>query len=125
MSLLVSGGLLTGAVLLGAGAAILLRPLAAQNAAGWDSLSRLSRQRLHVDGAVFLLVNVPVRALAQLGRFCEWFVLDGLFYGQLARLPVRAGRELRRLQTGQASFYALVAILVTGALLMTLLQIRP
>ncbi len=121
----VSSGLLVGAIAIGAVAAILLQPLATKNSAGWDSLSRLSRQRLHLDGAMFLLVNVPVRALAQLGRFCEWFVLDGLFYGQLARLPVLAGRELRRLQTGHASFYALVAVLVTGALLMTLLQIRP
>lgn len=123
--LLVSSGMIAGAVLLGAVAAILLRPFVAKGAAGWDSLSRLSRQRLHLDGAVFLLVNVPVRALAQLGRFCEWFVLDGLFYGELARMPVRAGRELRRLQTGQPSFYALAAVLITGALLMTLLQIRP
>lgn len=124
-ALAVASGLLGGAVLLGAGAAYLLMPFASRNSPGWDSLSRLSRQRLHVDGAVFLLINVPIRALAQLGRFCEWFVLDNLLYGQFARLPDRAGRELRRLQTGQASFYALVAVLVTGTLLVTLLHIRP
>lgn len=116
-------GMIGAAVLIGVVAVVTLNRARQLRPADWD-LTRLSRQRLHVDGLVFLLINVPLRALAQLCRFLEWFVLENLVVGQLSKTPLHAGQELRRLQTGQATFYALAAVMATGGLLVTLLWLR-
>lgn len=85
---------------------------------------RLSRNRFYLDEMYFLGVNVPTRAVGQLCRFFEWFLIDAVLFGSLVRLPLLAARALRPLQNGLVQFYALAMTLAATVLILVLLFLQ-
>jgi NADH-quinone oxidoreductase subunit L len=85
-----------------------------------DSLVRSSRRRFYLDDVSFLVFAMPVRGLAQLCRFADWFLVDGLVVGLPSRLPVFVAGLFGPLQRHPVQFYVLAILLALAALLMVL-----
>ncbi len=75
---------------------------------GWLApWSRLGQRRLYLHQIVFFGVNLPIRGLAQLTRFLEWFLWDAVALGILGKLP-RLGADAEiDLHRSEPGFYAL------------------
>jgi len=85
---------------------------------------RASRSRYYLDDFFFLSFVLPLRALGQLSRFFDWFLLDGLFVQLPARVATEFARTARPLQNGAVQLYALATLLATAVLLATILWLR-
>ncbi|MBW3539636.1 MAG: hypothetical protein KY476_05140 [Planctomycetes bacterium] len=107
------------------------RSLSVKRAAAESSLVRLARRRFYVEEAFFLGLVLPIRAAAQLCRFLDLVLVNGLFFGALALVPKALQRLMRPIAaaadgletvgTAGAQFLALAAVLATGVLLIVVL----
>ncbi|MEX0716225.1 MAG: proton-conducting transporter membrane subunit [Planctomycetaceae bacterium] len=80
-------------------------------------VSRLGRHRFYLEDVFFLGIVLPLRAVAQIGRFVDWFLIDGLLVGLPARLAALAARGTAPLREMGARFYLLSMVLATAVLL--------
>lgn len=85
-----------------------------------DPLVRSSRHRFYLDDVSFLLFAMPVRGLAQLCRFADWFLVDGLVVGLPSRIPGFVSSLFDPLQRRPVQFYVLAVMLALAALLLVL-----
>jgi NADH-quinone oxidoreductase subunit L len=119
-------GVSTVAALAGIGAAYVMygtgtSPLPARINALAGPLAELSRHKFYFDEIYFALFVWPLKALADLSRFLDWGVIDGLLVGGIGKLPEIAGRLPRPIQNGLVQFYALAMTLALSVLLWVLL----
>jgi|GEM_PF-5963529 len=86
-----------------------------------ETLARLGRRRLYLPQLWLLGLNLPLRAGAQMVRFLDWFVIDGVLLngvGYLARWDFRHPDELQNRDQG---FYALTLGLGAVSVAVTLM----
>ncbi|MEX0701813.1 MAG: proton-conducting transporter membrane subunit [Planctomycetales bacterium] len=83
-------------------------------------LARLGRHRFYLEDVFFLGVILPLRGLAQVGRFADWFLIDGLLVGLPGRLVTLAARGMSPLREAGARFYLLSMVLAAAVLLAVL-----
>jgi hypothetical protein len=88
--------------------------------AAWDPLLSVGRQRFLMPMLFNSGVNLPIRGVAQLCRFLEWFVIDAWLLGTLRRLQ-RPSSAADELQAAGAGFYALALGLTAAALTLTIM----
>ncbi len=81
----------------------------------------MSRNKFYLDEVYAALFVWPLKALANLSRFLDWGLVDGLFVGGIGKLPALVGRLPRPIQNGLVQFYALAMTLALGVLLWVLL----
>jgi len=89
-----------------------------------EPFSRLGRNQFYLDDFCYLLVALPVRGLAQLCRFFDWLVVDGLLSGVPVRMLRHAARAALPLQNGLVQFYALSVVLAAAVLLAAVTWVR-
>ncbi len=89
--------------------------------AWFEPWARLGRRRLYLGTLLLFGVNLPLRALAQLTRFWDWFAWDTLFLGAFRRLPRMGADEGLDLHQVDLGFYALSLGVGTAAVTLTLL----
>jgi len=65
---------------------------------------------------------LPIRGVAQLSRFLDWFLIDGFFVGVPSLFGRFAGRVADPLRTGVVQFYLLSFLLATAVLLLVISQ---
>jgi hypothetical protein len=87
----------------------------------FEPWARLGRRRLYLGTLLLFGVNLPLRALAQLTRFWDWFAWDTLFLGAFRRLPRMGADEGLDLHQVDPGFYALSLGVGTAAVTLTLL----
>lgn len=119
-------GVSTVAALAGLGAAYVMygsgtSALPARLNALAGPLADLSRNKFYLDEVYFALFVWPLVGLANLSRFLDWGLIDGLLVGGLGKLPALVGRLPRPIQNGLVQFYALAMTLALGVLLWVLL----
>ncbi|HLJ11733.1 MAG TPA: NADH-quinone oxidoreductase subunit L [Planctomycetaceae bacterium] len=118
-------GLSTLLALAGIAAAYLMygtaSTLPARLAALAGPLTRLSQNKFYLDEVYSALIVWPLKALANLSRFLDWALIDGLIVGGIGKLPGLVGRLPRPIQNGLVQFYALAMTLALGVLLWVLL----
>jgi NADH-quinone oxidoreductase subunit L len=96
--------------------------LPAKIAAAFGPLTRLSQNKFYLDEAYAWLLVLPLRAVAQVCRFVDWFVIDGALVDGLSKVPGGLlGRIGRPMQNGLVQFYAVSMLLATVVLLLALL----
>jgi NADH-quinone oxidoreductase subunit L len=116
----------TAAALAGIGAAYVMygtgtSPLPARINALAGPLSELSRNKFYFDEIYAAVFVWPLKALADLSRFLDWGLIDGLLVGGVGKLPALIGRLPRPIQNGLVQFYALAMTLALSVLLWVLL----
>jgi NADH-quinone oxidoreductase subunit L len=116
----------TVAAALGFGVAYLMyasgtSPLPARINALAGPLADLSRRKFYFDEIYDALFVWPLKALADLSRFLDWALIDGLLVGGIGKLPALLGRLPRPIQNGLVQFYALAMMLALSVLLWVLL----
>jgi NADH-quinone oxidoreductase subunit L len=119
-------GVSTVAALAGIGAAYVMygsgtSPLPARINALAGPLAQLSRNKFYFDEIYAVLFVWPLKALADLSRFLDWGLIDGLLVGGVGKLPALVGRLPRPIQNGLVQFYALAMTLALSVLLWVLL----
>ena len=119
-------GVSTVAALAGIGAAYVMygsgtSPLPARMSALAGPLAELSRHKFYVDEIYVALFVWPLKALADLSRFLDWGLIDGLLVGGVGKIPALVGRLPRPIQNGLVQFYALAMTLALSVLLWVLL----
>jgi NADH-quinone oxidoreductase subunit L len=119
-------GVSTVAALAGIGAAYVMygsgtSPLPARINALAGPLAELSRNKFYFDEIYAALFVWPLKALADLSRFLDWGLIDGLLVGGVGKLPALIGRLPRPIQNGLVQFYALATTLALSVLLWVLL----
>lgn len=77
----------------------------------------LSRRELFLNEVFFLGLTLPLRTISLLCRFVDWFLIDRVFVGLAGGLTRKLANSSRPLQNGLVQFYALVTVLVVGAVL--------
>lgn len=85
---------------------------------------RLSRSRYYFDDFFFLAIELPIRAMGQLSRFFDWFLIDGLLVQIPSRIPAHVAKLARPLQNSAAQITALKILLATAVLLAVILWLR-
>jgi NADH-quinone oxidoreductase subunit L len=112
-------GLSTLAAILGIGLAWICygqpTTLAAALANAVPPARRLSENKFYFDEIYFVALVLPLRCIAQLCRFIDWMIVDGLV-GAVSALPRTMGQFLRPLQNGLVQFYALAMMLALALL---------
>jgi NADH-quinone oxidoreductase subunit L len=116
----------TAAALFGIGAAFVMyasgtSPLPARLAALFGPLTDLSRNKFYFDEIYAALIVWPLQGLAQLSRFLDWGLIDGILVGGIGKIPVLMGKLPRPIQNGLVQFYALAMSLALGVLMWVLL----
>ncbi len=119
-------GVSTVAALAGIGAAYVMygsgtSPLPARINALAGPLAELSRNKFYLDEIYGALFVWPLKALADLSRFLDWGLIDGVLVEGVGRLPAIVGRLPRPIQNGLVQFYALAMTLALSVLLWVLL----
>lgn len=108
---------------------ICLTAAAVGGLAGWTTgagsawLERLAgpaRHGFYLDDMWDLAVVQPIRAVAQLVRFAEWFLIDRFLAGLPRRIPQLLMRGAAPVRTETFSFYAMSVLLATAVLLAVL-----
>ena len=79
-------------------------------------LMRLGQNRFYCDALLFLFVALPVRGAAQLVRFADWYVVDGLTSGIPVGLVEAATPMLEPIQKRSVAFYIVSAVVGTAIL---------
>ncbi|MDA1017159.1 MAG: hypothetical protein O3A00_22215 [Planctomycetota bacterium] len=97
--------------------------LPAQVARGLGPLARLSRQGFYIDDAVFFLLTMPLRGLAQAGRLMDWMVVEGIVVGLPAKYPQWIARIASPLRSPSANLSALSLCLGLGVMLVVVVWI--
>ena len=59
----------------------------------------------------------PLQGLAQLSRFLDWGLIDGILVGGIGKIPALIGKLPRPIQNGLVQFYALSMALGLGVFL--------
>jgi NADH-quinone oxidoreductase subunit L len=99
--------------------------LPAQLAKTAGGLAHASRNRFYFDELYSMFIVLPLTALAQISRFADWYLVDGLLVGGVSQIPGRLfGRNAQPLQNGLVQFYALTMVLGV-AVLMTAILMSP
>ncbi|MGE5195465.1 MAG: proton-conducting transporter membrane subunit, partial [Deltaproteobacteria bacterium] len=119
-------GISTAAAAAGIGAAYVMygsgtSPLPARINALAGPLANLSRNKFYFDEIYAALFVWPLKALADLSRFLDWGLIDGVLVGGVGKLPALVGRLPRPIQNGLVQFYALAMTLALSVLLWVLL----
>jgi NADH-quinone oxidoreductase subunit L len=119
-------GVSTVAALAGIGAAYVMyasgtSPLPARINALAGPFAELSRNKFYFDEIYAALFVWPLKALADLSRFLDWGLIDGMLVGGVGKLPALIGRLPRPIQNGLVQFYALAMTLALSVLLWVLL----
>lgn len=119
-------GVSTAAAVVGIGAAWAMyasgtSALPARLCAMAGPLADLSRNKFYLDEVYTALFVWPLKAMANLSRFLDWGLIDGMFVGGIGKLPALVGRLPRPIQNGLVQFYALAMTLALGVLLWVLL----
>lgn len=83
--------------------------------------TRLSLHKFYLDELYFMLIVVPLRGIAQLSRFVDWLLIDGLLVGGTGWLPKQVGRLPQPIQNGLVQFYALSMLAALAVLMGALL----
>jgi NADH:ubiquinone oxidoreductase subunit 5 (subunit L)/multisubunit Na+/H+ antiporter MnhA subunit len=86
--------------------------------------SRLSRHRFYLEDCCLWCVILPTRGLAQLCRFFDRFVVDGLLASFPERIPARLSKVAKSLQNEHVQFYATSLVLAAAVLLVVLLWLE-
>lgn len=86
-----------------------------------ETLSRLGRRRLYLPQIWLLGWNLPLRGMAQLTRFLDWFVIDGVVLKGLGFLTRWSHSSPAELQNHDPGFYALSVSLGAVAVTITLI----
>ncbi|MBI1346031.1 hypothetical protein GC163_07055 [bacterium] len=73
----------------------------------FETLKRLGQRRLYVSQLWLLGLNLPLRAAAQLLRFLDWFLIDGVLLKGMGWLLSQSRRSDDDLHPHEAGFYAL------------------
>ncbi|MGE3315982.1 MAG: proton-conducting transporter membrane subunit [Planctomycetaceae bacterium] len=89
---------------------------------GW--FVRLSRSRYYFDDFFFLAIELPIRAMGQLSRFFDWFLIDGILVQIPSRIPAHVAKLARPLQNSAAQIAALTIVLATAVLLAVIVWLR-
>ena len=116
-------GLSTVAAVAGIGLAYVLyalpSPIPRRLAEAAPPLYQLSYNKFFLDELYFALILVPTLCLAQLSRFLDWALVDGLvnFVGSI---PGALAKLARPIQNGLVQFYALSMMLALAMLLWAL-----
>jgi formate hydrogenlyase subunit 3/multisubunit Na+/H+ antiporter MnhD subunit len=92
------------------------------NARPWDSLTRLSRERMHIDQAA-LVWSGPIAFLQWLARSACPQSLDRFFSQFAVRLAAWIGAHAESLQVEQTGFYLATILLGTLTFLLTLVLV--
>lgn len=87
----------------------------------WETFERLGRRRLYVPQLWLLGLNLPLRAGAQLARFLDWFVIDGVLLNGMSSLARWESRSSDDLQNRDPGFYALTVGLGAVSVTITLM----
>ncbi len=87
-------------------------------------LMRLGRNRFYCDALLFVLIVLPVRGLAQLARFVDWFFIDGFVSGAPVSAVESAGVMLEPVQGRSVSFYLGSAAVGTALLAAVVVWLR-
>ena len=87
-------------------------------------LMRLGRNRFYCDTFLFVLIVLPVRGLAQLARFVDWFFIDGFVSGAPASAVESAELVLEPVQGRSVSFYLASAAVGTALLAAVVVWLR-
>jgi len=83
-------------------------------------LTRLSQNKFYLD-EIYGGIVLALQGIAQLCRFLDWMLVDGMFIGLFTRLPRDLARFARPLQNGLVQFYALTMTLAMAVLMWALL----
>jgi NADH:ubiquinone oxidoreductase subunit 5 (subunit L)/multisubunit Na+/H+ antiporter MnhA subunit len=81
-----------------------------------STLTALGRHRFYCDAVLFLFILLPIRGVAQLARFVDWFVIDGFVSGVPAGLVESAGELFSPIQRRSVAFYLLSSVVGTALL---------
>jgi NADH-quinone oxidoreductase subunit L len=87
-------------------------------------LLRLGRNRFNCDTFLFVFAVLPVRGLAQLARFVDWFFIDGFVSGAPASAVESAAVLLEPIQMRSVSFYLASAGVGTALLAVVIVWLR-
>ena len=91
-------------------------------AAAFGPLTRLSQNKFYIDEVYAWFLILPLRGVAQLSRFFDWFVIDGALVNGISKLPGGLlGRLIRPVQNGLVQFYAVSMMLMLLVMLLALL----
>lgn len=83
--------------------------------------SRLGKRRLYLRQICFFGLNLPIRGLAQVTRFLDWFLWDAIVARTLGRLPRWGSDAEIDLHRSEPGFYALSFCLAATAVAFTLM----
>lgn len=83
--------------------------------------SRLGKRRLYLRQICFFGLNLPIRGLAQVTRFLDWFLWDAIVAGTLGRLPRWGADAEIDLHRSEPGFYALSLCLAATVVAFTLM----
>jgi NADH:ubiquinone oxidoreductase subunit 5 (subunit L)/multisubunit Na+/H+ antiporter MnhA subunit len=85
---------------------------------------RLGQNRFYLDDVAFLMFLIPLRGMAQLVRFADWFLVDGLIAKLATRVPTLLSRGAGALRTANVQLYALSLLLATAVLFAVLSRLK-
>ena len=89
----------------------------------WESLVRLSRQRLYVDHIVRRILSGPMTLVYFVGGWLGPAVMDRFWTGMIVRNAAWLGTRVETLHVERADFYVATVVLGTVTLLLTLVLV--
>ncbi len=89
----------------------------------WESLVRLSRQRLYVDHVVRQILSGPMTLVYFVGDWLGPAVMDRVWTGMIVRNAAWLGAQVETLHVERADFYIATVVLGTVTLLLTLVLV--
>ena len=83
-------------------------------------MRQLSRNNFYLDDILFLTIVLPVRGVAQLCRFLDWFLIDGLLMGVPSQITSEIANAAKPLRNGFVQFYATSVVIAVAVLAVVL-----